>query len=50
MSKDEPLIFAMHKATSDSTKQGHMDPNMRLEIFNAIQNDMVPNTVALEVS
>jgi len=50
MSKDEALIFAMHKATSDSTKPGHVDANMRLEIFNAIQNDMVPNNVALEVS
>lgn len=48
MSKDEPLIFAMHKATSDSTKPGHVDPNLRLEIFNAIQNDMVSNNVALE--
>ena len=50
MSKDEPLIFAMHKATPDSTKPGQPDPkNMRLEIFNAIQYDMVPNSVALEV-
>ncbi|KAI5799270.1 hypothetical protein DFH27DRAFT_653555 [Peziza echinospora] len=50
MSKDDPLIFAMKKATAslDPGKHPHVDPNMRLEIFNAIQRDMVPATVALE--
>jgi len=51
MSKDDPLIFAMRKATAslDPGKHPHVDPSMRLEIFNAIQRDMVPATVALEV-
>ncbi|KAF8460620.1 hypothetical protein BDZ91DRAFT_851440 [Kalaharituber pfeilii] len=50
MSKDDPLIFAMKKATAslDPGKAPHVDPAMRLEIFNAIQSDMVPNNVALE--
>lgn len=50
MSKDEPLIFAMQKATAESGRGPHVEPSMKLEIFNAIQNSMVPNTVALEVS
>lgn len=54
MSKDDPLVFSLKKviASIDPSKPGqpqHVDANIKLEIFNAIQKDMVPANIALEV-
>ena len=52
MSKDDPINFAMEKATAslEPGKPPQVDPAIKLEIFNAIQRDMVPATIALEVN
>jgi phosphatidylinositol kinase/protein kinase (PI-3 family) len=53
MSKDDPLIFSLKKviASLDPSKPATqlVSPNIKLEIFNAIQKEMVPQDVALEV-
>ncbi|RPB12496.1 hypothetical protein P167DRAFT_506485 [Morchella conica CCBAS932] len=52
MSKDDPLIFSLKKviASLDPSKPATqlVSPNIKLEIFNAIQKEMVPQDVALE--
>ncbi|KAL7273085.1 transcription-associated protein 1 [Rhizina undulata] len=53
MSKDDPLIFSLKRviASLDPSKpspQQMVDPNVKLEIYNAIQRDMVPKTIALD--
>lgn len=53
MSKDDPLIFSLKKVIASlepSKPPAQMvNPNIKLEIFNAIQTNMVPQNVALEV-
>ena len=51
MSKDHPLIFAMKSATvtSEPGKPPQVDPNLKVEIFQAISKDMVRGDVALNV-
>lgn len=54
MSKDDPLIFSLKKVIAslepNKPPTQMVNPNIRLEIFNAIQTKMVPQNVALEVS
>lgn len=50
MSKDDPLIFSLKKVIASLKPPAQMvNPNIKLEIFNAIQTNMVPQNVALEV-
>lgn len=53
MSKDDPLIFSLKKVIAslepNKPPAQMVNPNIRLEIFNAIQTNMVPQNVALEV-
>lgn len=54
ISKDDPLIFSLKKVIAslepNKPPAQMVNPNIRLEIFNAIQTNMVPQNVALEVS
>ena len=51
MSKDEPVLFAMKKViTALETGSKPLDPNIKLEIFYAIQREKVPSSLALSVS
>ncbi|KAL2760646.1 hypothetical protein ACRALDRAFT_1073586 [Sodiomyces alcalophilus JCM 7366] len=52
MSKDDPVLFTMEKLRgvldTKNPKHGEQSATARLEVFNAIQEKWVPNTVALE--
>lgn len=54
MSKDDPLIFSLKKVIAslepNKPPTQMVNPNIKLEIFNAIQASRVPKNVALEVS
>jgi transformation/transcription domain-associated protein len=50
ISKDEPVLFAMKKViTALETGSKPLDPNIKLEIFYAIQREKVPSNLALSV-
>lgn len=50
MSKDEPIIYSMRKviSTLEATNKAPLDPTIKMEIFNAIQKEKVPNDIALD--
>ncbi|KAA8905830.1 FAT domain-containing protein [Sphaerosporella brunnea] len=52
INKDDPIVFALKKVIASlepsRTGQQAVDPNVKLEIFNAIQEKFVPSTVVLE--
>jgi len=52
INKDDPIVFALKKVIASlepgRTGQQLVDPNVKLEIFNTIQEKMVPKTIVLE--
>jgi transformation/transcription domain-associated protein len=52
INKDDPIVFALKKVIASlepgRTGQQHVDPNVKLEIYNTIQEKFVPQTVMLE--
>lgn len=54
INKDDPIVFALKRVIGSlepgRTGQNAVDPVVKLEIFNCIQTDMVPNNIVVEVS
>ena len=52
--KDDPIVFALKKVIASlepgRTGQLAVDPNVKLDIFTVVQEEMVPPTVVLEAS